>query len=100
GLRLGDDVEAFDDDERALLAGDAPELGLTARMEAWKRVGFLRLLRSVARGAGGYPLADALEDMVVDYHLEKLGRYRATPLTDPRRPLAQGLLRLLTRASG
>ncbi len=99
-LRVGDEQLAFDDDERELLAGDAPELGLTGRMEAWKRVGFLRLLRSVARGAGGYPLADALEDMVVDYHLEKLGRYRATPLTDPRRPLAQGLLRLLTRASG
>lgn len=97
GLRLGDDVEDFDGDERALLAGDAPLLGLTARMEAWKRVGFLRLLRSIARGDGGYPVADALEDTVVDYYLERLGRYRATPFTDPSAPLARWLLRQGTR---
>ena len=100
GVRAGDELEPLDDDERALAAGDAPDLGLTARMEAWKRVGFLRLLRSIARGSGGYPVEDALEDMVVDYHLERLGRYRATPLTDPRAPLAQALLRLASRVAG
>ena len=42
----------------------------------------------------------ALEDTVVDYYLEKVGRYRATALTDPRAPLARALLRLVSRAGG
>jgi hypothetical protein len=66
-------------------------------MEAMKRVGFLRLLRRIARGEGAYPIDSALEDMVVDYWLEKFGRYRATPLTRPDAPLGRALLRLLTR---
>ena len=100
GLRLGDDEHPFDDAERELVRGDAPELGLTARMDALKRVGFLRLLRGIARGDGGYPVDAALEDTVVDYYLEKVGRYRATALTDPRAPLARALLRLVSRAGG
>ncbi|MEM7310491.1 MAG: hypothetical protein AAF682_27700 [Planctomycetota bacterium] len=100
GLRLGDEVTAFDDDEVQLLRGDAPELGLTARMDALKRVGFLRLLRAIAAGRGGYPIDDAIDDMVVDYYLEKLGRYLATPLTESRSGIARGLLKLVTRAGG
>ena len=99
-LRLGQDEFPFDDDEIALLAGDPPEAGLTARMDGLKRVGFLRLLRSIAAGDGAYPVEDALDDMVVDYHLEKFGRYRATPFTESRAPLARGLLKLATRLGG
>ena len=58
-------------------------LGVTAWMDGMKRVGFLELLSSIASGRGAYPLMSAVEDSVVDYHLEKLGRYLSTPLTRP-----------------
>ena len=41
-----------------------------------------------------------MEDMVVDYALERLGRYRATPFTSPRGPIGRMTLSLLTRAGG
>jgi hypothetical protein len=69
-------------------------------MDGMKRVGFLRLLRSIAGGAGGYPLDEALEDAVVDYHLERLGRYRSTPLTNPRARLARLSYKWITRLAG
>jgi hypothetical protein len=97
GVRIGAAVHAFDRDEVALCAGDPPTVGLTARMEAFKRAGFLGLLRSIADGTGGYPLRLGLEDMVVDYWLERVGRYRASALTDPARPLARAALSALTR---
>jgi hypothetical protein len=97
GLRVGDAEHELDAAERELVRGDPAELGLTARMDAWKRVGFLRLLRAIAAGRGGYALEAALEDTVVDYYLERLGRYRATALTDPRERLARALLRLVCR---
>ena len=99
-LRLGDETTPFDEVEIELLRGDAPEVGLTARMDAMKRVGFLRLLRAITRGEGAYPVDAAIDDTVVDYYLEKLGRYRATPLTDSRAPLARSLLKLVTRLGG
>jgi len=73
---------------------------VTSCMEAMKRVGFLRLLRALHAGRGAYPVADALDDMVVDYHLEKLGRYAANPFSSARSPLARGLLAAATRAFG
>lgn len=100
GLRLGDETVSFDAQEVSLLRGDETEAGLTARMDAMKRVGFLRLLRAIARGEGAHALDDAIDDMVVDYHLEKFGRYRSTPLTDSRSPLARALLKLVSRAGG
>jgi hypothetical protein len=69
-------------------------------MDGQKRIGFLRLLRAIAAGRGAYPVEAALEDAVVDAYLERLGRYRATALTDPREPVARALLRLLTRVTG
>ena len=37
---------------------------------------------------------------MVDYHLEKLGRYRSTPLTRPDAPLARLAFAALTRLAG
>lgn len=99
-LTIGDEVFPFDSAEQELLRGDAPDLYLTPRMDSLKRVGFLRLVRSIANGKGGYPVDAALEDTVVDYYLEKFGRYRATPITDPGAPLARMILKLITRAGG
>ncbi|MCZ6596248.1 MAG: hypothetical protein O7B99_01265 [Planctomycetota bacterium] len=100
GFRIGDVVTRLDADEVALArAGDDGAGGtVIARMDALKRVGFLRLLRSIHAGRGAYPLAEALDDMVVDYHLEKLGLYVANPFTSSRSVLARFLLKTLTRA--
>ena len=99
-LRAGRLEAPLDTDEADLTRGDPTDAGVTARMEAMKRVGLLRLLRDVADGHGGYPLEQALEDMVVDYWLERLGRYTATTLSSPRSGLARGLYSLLTRPLG
>jgi len=100
GFRVGEVETRLDEAEAGLYGPRAPGTGLTARMEDDKRVGFLRLWRSIAAGAGGYPLLDGLEDMVVDYHLERFGRYLATPLTSPRWASGRAALGWVTRMGG
>ena len=51
-------------------------------------------------GLVGGVLAQALEDTVVHYHLEKLGRYFPNPFTSPHLASARLCLRVLTRLSG
>lgn len=103
GFRVDDATAALTTDERALmgapLAGAPPE-SVTTWMDGMKRVGFLRLLGDVDEGRGAHPLLRAVEDTVVDYHLEKFGRYVATPLTNPASPLARLALRAVTRLAG
>lgn len=96
GFRLGDHRRTLDDAERSLMGTRGEGAGLTAWMDGMKRVGFLALIRQIAAGRGAYSLDQALEDAVVDYHLEKLGRYWSTPLTDPRRALSRWSYRLVT----
>lgn len=90
----------LDGAESELTVGDARGATLTARQEAMKRVGFLRLLRRIGANKGAHPLELGLEDMVVDYALEKLGRWRSTPLTTPRAFLARQILGLATSIGG
>ena len=98
-VRVGDELEALDDAEASLTVGSSSGDTATARQEAMKRVGLARLLRDVHAGRGAYPLADAVDDMVIDYHLEKLGRYWSNPLTDPRFSLARAALKAVSRLS-
>lgn len=84
-------------DEAELLAGDPSSASLTARMESLKKVGFLRLWKRIARGEPAYGVADELEDMVADYHLEKFGRYGGGALTSPRSSLARAWMNGLLR---
>lgn len=103
GVRAGDQRLDFDDDEAALCTHTSTAATLTARMQDMKRIGLLRLLRRVHEGRGAYPLASGLDDMLVDYHLEKLGRYVANPFTSARgaaRPLVDGALSLISRLRG
>ncbi|MEZ6016066.1 MAG: hypothetical protein R3F49_13180 [Planctomycetota bacterium] len=93
----------FDDDQAALAFERDPAASLTARMQDMKRIGLLSLLRRVYAGGGAYPLIAGLDDMLIDYQLEKLGRYRANPLTSARgalRPALQLGLGLIARARG
>ncbi len=99
-LRVGDHVAELDEAEASLTAGDPEDASVIARQEAMKRVGLLGVLRNVRDGGMGYPLEAAVEDTVVDYWLERLGRYRATPVTDPGAPLARCLLSVLSRLGG
>jgi hypothetical protein len=66
-------------------------------MDSMKRVGFRRLLESIAAGKGAYPLADGLDDMAVDWFLERFGRWRPTALTDVRSALARRVWGILGR---
>lgn len=97
GFRIGDVTTRLDDDAAELTGGAADGTSVTARMDAMKRVGFLRLLRAIDAGRGAYPVDAALEDMVVDYHLERLGYYRANPITSPRSKLGRWFLTTVTR---
>jgi len=99
-LRAGATRLELDGDEADLTRGDPEEATVTQRMEAMKRVGFLRLLRRLAEGRRGYALEQGLEDTVVDYYLEKLGLYLSTPLTSPHSALGRGLLALATLPGG
>lgn len=83
--------------ERSLAIGDAPATGIIARQSAMKRVGLARLFLAIREGAGAYSISDGLDDMVVDYHLEKFGRYRANPFTSFDSTLARVLLSAMTR---
>lgn len=100
GVRAGDLEQRFDDEEAALVRTEGDTASLTARMQDMKRIGLLRLFRRLAAGEPAYPLSSGLDDMLVDYHLEKLGAYVANPLTSARgalRPLVEGALRVVTR---
>jgi hypothetical protein len=89
GFRAGDAVTRLAPEESALTRGDAAGASVTARMESMKRIGFRRLLVSIAAGHGAYPVQAGLDDMAVDWFLERFGRWSPTALTDVRRPLAR-----------
>lgn len=100
GFRAGDASARMDEVEVELLHDDPDPGGVVPRMDGLKRVGFLRLALGIREGRGAYPTAEALEDMVVDYALEKFKRWRRTPLVDPKRGVGRLLPGLLTRIAG
>jgi hypothetical protein len=100
GFRIGSIETRLTAEESALTAGAAAGASMTARMEAMKRVGFLRLLRAIDTGRGAYPIASGIDDMVVDYYLEKLGWWRSTPFTNPRASFGRGFLNAVSRLGG
>lgn len=97
GFQVGAIETALREPESLLTAGDPEGASVIARQSAMKRVGLRRILARIADGYGGYAIRDGLDDMVVDYHLEKFGRYRANPLTSCDSPLARFLFGLVTR---
>lgn len=100
GFRLGETEHELSARERAVVGSPGDGDGLFRWMDGMKRVGFLRLLDALAQDRPAYALDDALEDAVVDYWLHRIGRYHATPLTDPRRGGARLCYRFLTAAAG
>ena len=96
-IRIGEVETPLTPDESRLTAGDPEDATIIARQESMKRVGLARLFRSIAAGQGAYSVREGLDDMVVDYHLEKFGRYVANPFTSVRSPLGRALLGGLSR---
>ena len=70
---------------------------VTSRMDDMKRVGLYRMMKRIHEGGGGYPLAEALDDMVADYYLDRLGFFRANPLMSVKTGSGAFLLRTVTR---
>lgn len=100
GFRAGELERQLSPAEQALMGSPKGSSGVWAWMDGAKRVGFHRLLASIAAGRGAYPLADALDDSLIDYHVERLGRYRPNPLTSASGALSGPLYGLLTRVAG
>jgi len=97
GFRIGEIETNLSSMESSLTVGDPADASVIQRQAAMKRVGLLRILKRIGDGYSGYTIADGLDDMVVDYHLEKFGRYRANPITSFDSPLARLLFGALTR---
>lgn len=93
GIRAGEGMRPFDENERVLMG--SPKDGVTpwAWMDGMKRVGFRRLLLGLADGRPAYPVLQALDDALVDYHLEKVGRYLANPASSARGVVMRGIAR-------
>ncbi|MBK7644878.1 MAG: hypothetical protein IPJ19_17860 [Planctomycetes bacterium] len=100
GFRAGAGTSWLDEDETLLMLGDDPGLRTTARMAGMKRVGFLRLLRSIAAGRGGYPVREGLDDMLIDYALQKFGRWISSPFTSVHSAPARALFSSVSRIAG
>ena len=84
GFRIGAHETALDLREQALLGPVPAGARVTAATDALKRVGLLRLLQGLHEGREAWPLEEGLDDMLVDWSLERAGRYLATPLTSLR----------------
>ncbi|MCK6448584.1 MAG: hypothetical protein L6Q99_19505 [Planctomycetes bacterium] len=100
GFRVGERDVRLAPREVELARGPEPGAGVTARQEALKRVGFLRLVEAIAAGRGGYLLETGLDDMLVDYALEKSGRWHANALTSIDSKLARTFYSTLSRVVG
>lgn len=100
GFRAGNVESRLSSPEVALMGAPKGTSGVWAWMDGAKRVGFHRLLAAIADGRGAYSVDDALDDALIDYHLERLGRYRPNPLTSAGGSLSGPLYGLLTRVAG
>ncbi len=99
-VRCGSARTPLDQAEQQLAARDAASSGIVQRMESMKRVGFLRLVRSLLAGGPAHPVELGLEDMLVDWWLERPGFWRDGGLTSLRSPVGRGLYGALSRLAG
>ncbi len=92
GFRIGEVVTELTSEESQLLGPCTEQDTVTTRMEDLKRVGLRRLLANVAEGRAAYDVWNGLDDMFVEWSLDKAGRYRATAVTSMLRPSARRLV--------
>ncbi len=96
GFRIGDAAWDLNEDETALMGGVKSGSSVTSMMDEMKRVGLFRMLVRIHDGKGGYPLEEALDDMVIDYYLDRLGFYSSNPLMSVKSVMGRMLLKGLT----
>lgn len=99
GFRAGDHRRVLDDAERELIGDPAGLSGTSAWMIGGKRVGFLNMLREIGSGSGTYTLDEAVDDAVVDYHLDKFGGYLSNPITHVRSSPGRLLMSAITKVT-
>jgi len=85
------------EDEKALMGDSDFDLSITSRMEDMKKVGFFRMLKKIHDGEGGYPVVEAIDDMIIDYYLDRIGFYINSPLMSIKSSVGRLLLRSFTR---
>ncbi|MBU0754927.1 MAG: hypothetical protein KJ645_07285 [Planctomycetes bacterium] len=100
GFRIAELRVHLEPEEIDLIGSGKEEDSIFARMDGMKRVGLFRLFESIHKGEGAYPLVEAMDDMVIDYYLDKVGFYRANPFMSIKSSLGFSLLRILTRMAG
>jgi hypothetical protein len=99
GFACGAAFAPLDPAERWLFGPLREGATVTAHTEDCKRVGLLRLLRQLAAGHVAYELDDGLEDSLVDWLLEKRGRWKPGLLSVKSRA-GMRFLSLVTRPLG
>jgi len=92
GFRIGDVTTRLEPAESTLLGPVAVDDTATFLTDRLKGVGLMRMLRSLHAGNEGYSLELGLDDMLVDYLLEKLGYWRPSPITSLRSSIGRRLL--------
>ncbi|MHC4262748.1 MAG: hypothetical protein ACYSWX_09520 [Planctomycetota bacterium] len=92
-FRAGDSERRLSDPEHDLMGTPRDGIGPWIWMDGMKRVGFRQLLLGLRGGRPAYPVLSALDDALVDYHLEKLNRYLPNPGTSARGLVVGTLLR-------
>jgi hypothetical protein len=100
GFRIGDITTALGAEESDLLGAVDASDTVTTRMEELKRVGLRRLLVDVDEGRGAYDLWNGLDDMLLEWALDRAGRYVATPFTSVLRPGVRAVLGSALRVMG
>lgn len=92
GFRIGDVTTGLEPAESDLLGPVAAADTATFLTDRLKGVGLMRMLCSLHAGNGGYALELGLDDMLVDYLLEKFGCWRPSPITSLRSSIGRRLL--------
>jgi hypothetical protein len=99
GFACGAAVTRLDPAERWLFGPLREGETVTAHTEDCKRVGLLRLLRELHAGRVLYELDEGLEDSLVDWLLEKRGKWKPG-LLSVKSPAGMRFLSLVTRPLG
>ena len=97
GFKIEEHKSQLEEDEIRLMGSVKSGVTITSRMDDMKRIGYYRLLKKIYDGRGGYPLEEALDDMVVDYLLDKIGFYRFSLLMSSKSKLGFAFYKSLSK---
>jgi len=73
GFKVAEYICTMEEIEKDLFGPAFPGATVTSLMAGMKRVGFYRMLKRLYSSGDGYAMLEALDDMVIDYYLDKAG---------------------------